>query len=501
MIGLFALLFVSAAYAQNCTQFAAQAACANFNAAKARASKNIEAYQKAYEAWADYATTSTVEKMAVDSEAVRSCAASSSDKQIRDLVEFNRQIVLLMQARGKNYVNKVGLSGTLFQEAGTSDPSGEQVWNFMVRHGISDDFLAADRANIANLKSDIEAEAVKHKKKSTADNGNKQPREQAASEAKILRSINFREFSYRVGPPYCDDFGPTINVHQGKFANRQATFEVSRVLYGDLTGAGQEEAVVVSSCTPQVVAHPGFENNLVYVYGIENGQAALLSTFAYGQPWNFKGWATEPKRRDQLTLFDVTGVSIGAGSISFEHMAGEARCCPTFYVTQTFHWTNGQFVLAGEQQRPWTDNTGMSPEAQESVRRAVAVWVESFRTKDAARNASCYAPLVETYFRLHNVSREQLQHDKEAAFAKMLNIRKYDVSDVHIEAIPSVRRAANAVEYSRATAVFQKEWDATESTGKDFSGKEIGKLTFASSPDGWKIVREEEVRILEVSRR
>jgi TonB family protein len=34
-------------------------------------------------------------------------------------------------------------------------------------------------------------------------------------------------------------------------------------------------------------------------------------------------------------------------------MAGEARCCPSFYVTQTFRWTNGQFVLVGEQKRPW----------------------------------------------------------------------------------------------------------------------------------------------------
>jgi hypothetical protein len=41
-------------------------------------------------------------------------------------------------------------------------------------------------------------------------------------------------------------------VHQGKFANDKATFEVSQVLYGDLTGSGQEQAVVVASCTPQV---------------------------------------------------------------------------------------------------------------------------------------------------------------------------------------------------------------------------------------------------------
>jgi hypothetical protein len=111
-----------------------------------------------------------------------------------------------------------------------------------------------------------------------------------------------------------------VKVHQGKFANKAATFEVSRVLYGSLTGAGQEEALVVASCTPQVVAHPGFENNFVYVYGIKNDRAALLATFAFGQPWDFKGRAPEPTRGDQLMLFDINGVLLSAGSIYFYHI-------------------------------------------------------------------------------------------------------------------------------------------------------------------------------------
>jgi hypothetical protein len=58
--------------------------------------------------------------------------------------------------------------------------------------------------------------------------------------------------------------------------------------------------------------------------------------------------ATEPKRQDRLVLFDITKVSIDAGSIPFEHRAGEARCCPTFYVTETFRWNDGRLVLAHE---------------------------------------------------------------------------------------------------------------------------------------------------------
>src|SRR5713226_7277917 len=89
----------------------------------------------------------------------------------------------------------------------------------------------------------------------------------AFAQASGVRSLNFNEFSYRVGPPYCEEFGPMVRVHQGKFANEKATFEVSQVLYGNLTDSGQEQAVVVAGCTPQAAANPGFENGLVYVYG------------------------------------------------------------------------------------------------------------------------------------------------------------------------------------------------------------------------------------------
>jgi hypothetical protein len=167
-----------------------------------------------------------------------------------------------------------------------------------------------------------------------------------------IRGINFREFTYPVGPPYCEDMGTKVTVHRGKFANKTAYFEVAQALYGNLTGTG-EQAVVVATCAPKQQAHPGFENDMVYVFGESAGKPVLLAVFAFGQPWNFRGWAPEPKRADNLMLFDVTGVAVDAGTIKFERMAGEARCCPTAKIAQTFRWQNGRFVLAGEQRRRW----------------------------------------------------------------------------------------------------------------------------------------------------
>ncbi len=114
----------------------------------------------------------------------------------------------------------------------------------------------------------------------------------ACPQASRVRSVNFNEFSYRVGP-CCEEIGATVKVHQGKFANEKATFEVSQVLYGSFTGSEEEQAVVVTSCSPKVTAHPGFEYNLVYVYGVRGSQPELLAVFTYGEPGNLTGAATE----------------------------------------------------------------------------------------------------------------------------------------------------------------------------------------------------------------
>jgi hypothetical protein len=137
---------------------------------------------------------------------------------------------------------------------------------------------------------------------------------------------------------------------------------------------------------------------------------------------------------------------------------------------------------------------------EESIKEVLDTWAKSFRSKDARIQADCYAPVVETYFRWHNVSKEQLLHDKEKAFAAMAEIRKFDVSDIHISFEQATEKSDSSIVYGRAVATLLKEWDTSTATGKPFSGKAIEKLTFTSSAEGWKIVGEEELKILQVTR-
>jgi hypothetical protein len=140
-------------------------------------------------------------------------------------------------------------------------------------------------------------------------------------------------------------------------------------------------------------------------------------------------------------------------------------------------------------------------ESETSVRNAVAAWVSAFSSKNPTLTAECYAPLVETYFLKHNLSRAQIEAYLASAFAQTVDMRKYEVRDVQVTFLPSEQKSANSIVYSRAIATFHKEWETKESDGKTFQGEEIEQLTLTSSPQGWKIVREEEKKIIRVSRK
>ena len=142
----------------------------------------------------------------------------------------------------------------------------------------------------------------------------------------------------------------------------------------------------------------------------------------------------------------------------------------------------------------------LTPEAETSVRNAVDAWVQAFRSRDATALTDSYAPVVEKYFLRSNVSREEMSQINQAMFTKLPEIRTYTVNAIQVDAAPG-ETSSGGVTYGRATATFRKMWDALESNGKEFSGEEIEQLTFKSSPQGWKIVREEELKIIRVSRR
>ena len=69
-----------------------------------------------------------------------------------------------------------------------------------------------------------------------------------------------------------------------------------------------------------------------------------------------------------------------------------------------------------------------------AVLEVINTWVKSFKDKDSNAHADCYAPTVETYFKMHNVPNERILQYKRQAFSELLTIRRYELSQMYISA-------------------------------------------------------------------
>lgn len=139
-------------------------------------------------------------------------------------------------------------------------------------------------------------------------------------------------------------------------------------------------------------------------------------------------------------------------------------------------------------------------DSKQQVQEAVSLWADAFRSKNSTALAASYAATVEKYFRRDNVSRDQIHGYFQSAFARIKYIQTYQIDDIKVELLPVMNDPDDKVIPSRAAATFRKTWDTRQFDGKTSSGEEIERLTFASSPDGWKIVREEELNVIKASR-
>ena len=139
-------------------------------------------------------------------------------------------------------------------------------------------------------------------------------------------------------------------------------------------------------------------------------------------------------------------------------------------------------------------------DSKQQVQQAVSLWADAFRSKNSTAMAASYATTVEKYFRRDNVSRDQIHGYFQSAFARIENIQIYQIDNIKVELLPASKEADDTVIPSRAAATFHKTWDTRQFDGKTSSGEEIERLTFASSLDGWKIVREEELNVIKASR-
>lgn len=185
------------------------------------------------------------------------------------------------------------------------------------------------------------------------------PASSSVNVANSLRRVDFRNFTYPLDEYHAKEYKvSSVRVKKGRFIfSRDRDYgpdglAVTKIIFGDLTGDGQEEAAVITaigfidSGTSQQA--PG---SYAYIYTMENGQPVLLKIF---DAVSFDSDAEKyygDYYRDDTSLFYAGVTNIQSGLLVVESLAGGARCCPEYEVTMKFRWDGQRFILSGNPQR------------------------------------------------------------------------------------------------------------------------------------------------------
>ncbi|HKQ93507.1 MAG TPA: hypothetical protein VJZ77_22800 [Blastocatellia bacterium] len=115
------------------------------------------------------------------------------------------------------------------------------------------------------------------------------------------------------------------------------------VRYGDVTGDGQEEAIVVLSILTGGSAMP----NCVYVYTWDRRRPKLLWAFDTGD--RADGGLRRVKAENGFLLVELYGARRILGKDLYaEDKTNRGACCPTFFTRARYKWTGNRFRLASK---------------------------------------------------------------------------------------------------------------------------------------------------------
>ena len=144
-----------------------------------------------------------------------------------------------------------------------------------------------------------------------------------------IRQVDFRNFEYTSSCTVTDE---AIEVSNGVYRRHHLDFAVRQVVYGDLSGDGQEEAVVVARCNSGGTAWvtEGF------IYGMKRGVPTLLARIEGGDRADGGIVAVRiVKGRLQVDRYGTTG----------------GYCCPEWIETTTYRLEGPRLVEDGKRSR------------------------------------------------------------------------------------------------------------------------------------------------------
>src|SRR5262245_57610423 len=168
---------------------------------------------------------------------------------------------------------------------------------------------------------------------------------------KTIRSVDFRNFSYPKTKglylshsrnlPFRLKGGslPETRDKQG-FVDEMGVY-LGKVSYGDVTGDGQEEAIVVLS----FLTGGSSMLDCVYVYTWDQRRPKLIWAFDTGDRAN--GGLRLVKAENGRLLVELYGNGKLIGKdLDAEDKTNQGACCPIFFTRANYKWTGNVFRLA-----------------------------------------------------------------------------------------------------------------------------------------------------------
>ncbi len=162
------------------------------------------------------------------------------------------------------------------------------------------------------------------------------------SDTQIIGNIDFRNLTYDLAPWCGKGFGKNqVRIKDGIYGSRTDWWfgieerpGKAAVIYGDLTGDGRDEAVVMTSCGGM---HATEEP---YVFTMKDGKASVMARLESGDR-AFGGYQR---------------IEVKDGLLITERTQGEAACCPDVIERKTYKWSGTAFREVGAaKRRPFSE--------------------------------------------------------------------------------------------------------------------------------------------------
>jgi hypothetical protein len=169
-----------------------------------------------------------------------------------------------------------------------------------------------------------------------------------------LRAIDFANFRYPAKPVFPKG-DKSFALKNGAFEGwKDQSVGLAFLDFGDVTGDGNEEVIVVLTMSTRGSAIPYF----LYVYTLDQGRTRLLWSFAAGDRADGGLRKAEAAGGQLLVELYGKGKTIGTDLYAEDDMAG-GDCCPTHFTRATYSWQAGAFHKLTEETLPNPDGAAL----------------------------------------------------------------------------------------------------------------------------------------------